>query len=64
MLPEKVIMIGDGTSDLETKPDVDLMIGFGGVVSRDKVKQGAHIWITQLDDSLLFDHLSSDMNDT
>jgi len=62
MLPEKVIMIGDGTSDLETKPDVNLMIGFGGVVSRDRVKEGAHAWITQLDDSLLFDHLSSDMN--
>ncbi|MFN4942368.1 MAG: HAD-IB family phosphatase [Akkermansiaceae bacterium] len=62
MLPEKVIMIGDGTSDLETKPDVNLIIGFGGVVSRDRVKEGAHAWITQLDDSLLFDHLSSDMN--
>lgn len=59
MLPEKVIMIGDGTSDLETKPDVDLMIGFGGVVSRDKVKLGADAWITQLDDLLLFEKLSS-----
>ncbi len=58
-LPEKVIMIGDGTSDLETQPDVDLMIGFGGVVSRDKVKQGAGTWITQLDDLLLFEELSS-----
>lgn len=59
MLPEKVIMIGDGTSDLETQPDVDLMIGFGGVVSRDKVKQGAGAWITRLDDLLLFEKLSS-----
>ncbi len=59
-LPEKVIMIGDGTSDLETQPDVDLMIGFGGVVSRDKVKQGASTWITQLDDLLLFKELSSE----
>ncbi len=61
MLPEKVIMIGDGTSDLETQPDVDLMIGFGGVVSRDKVKQGAGTWITQLDDLLLFEELSSEV---
>lgn len=60
-LPEKVIMIGDGTSDLETQPDVDLMIGFGGVVSRDKVKQGAGTWITQLDDLLLFEELSSEV---
>jgi len=59
MRPEKVIMIGDGTSDLETQPDVDLMIGFGGVVSRDKVKQSAGAWITQLDDLLLFEKLSS-----
>lgn len=61
MLPEKVIMIGDGTSDLETKPDVDQMIGFGGVVSRDKVKQGADTWITRLDDIKLFEMLSSEI---
>ncbi len=60
-LPKKVIMIGDGTSDLETQPDVDLMIGFGGVVSRDKVKRGAGRWITQLDDLLLFEELSSEV---
>jgi HAD superfamily phosphoserine phosphatase-like hydrolase len=46
MLPERVIMIGDGVSDLETKPDVDVMVGFGGVVSREKVKAGADIWLT------------------
>jgi phosphoserine phosphatase len=58
MLPEKVIMIGDGTSDLETKPDVDLMIGFGGVVAREKVKSGADAWITSLSDSSLLEVLS------
>lgn len=46
MLPERVIMIGDGVSDLETKVDVDAMVGFGGVVAREKVKAGADIWIT------------------
>lgn len=46
MLPERVIMIGDGVSDLETKPDVDVMVGFGGVVAREKVKEGADIWLT------------------
>ncbi|MFD2255349.1 HAD-IB family phosphatase [Luteolibacter algae] len=45
LLPERVVMIGDGISDLETKPDVDLMVGFGGVVQRGKVKEGADIWI-------------------
>lgn len=46
LLPERVIMIGDGVSDLETKPDVDVMVGFGGVVSREKVKSGADLWLT------------------
>ena len=50
LLPERVIMIGDGISDLETKEDVDLMIGFGGVVARDKVKQGADLWLTDFND--------------
>jgi len=40
-LPARVVMIGDGISDLETKPDVDAMVGFGGVVAREKVMQGA-----------------------
>jgi hypothetical protein len=35
------------------------MIGFGGVVSRDKVKQGAGAWITELDDPSLFHILAS-----
>lgn len=46
ILPERVIMIGDGISDLETKPDVDLMIGFGGVVQREKVMRDADLWLT------------------
>jgi HAD superfamily phosphoserine phosphatase-like hydrolase len=46
LLPERVVMIGDGVSDLETKPDVDAMVGFGGVVGREKVKHGADLWVT------------------
>jgi phosphoserine phosphatase len=46
--PSKIVMIGDGVSDLETKPCVDLFIGFGGVVSRTKVKQEAQYFITEL----------------
>jgi|TARA_B110000037_G_scaffold161873_1_gene182844 phosphoserine phosphatase len=45
MLPQRVVMIGDGISDLETKPDVDLMIGFGGVVQREKVRNSADLWL-------------------
>ena len=55
LLPERIIMIGDGVSDLETKPDVDVMVGFGGVVTREKVKAGADIW---LDNFLNYSSLS------
>jgi phosphoserine phosphatase len=59
MIPKKTIMIGDGISDLETQSDVDLMIGFGGVIARDKVKAGAHKWITDFDNtSSLYEILS------
>ncbi len=52
MLPERCIMMGDGVSDLETKPDVDIFIGFGGVVARPKVKAGSDYWLTDLEDHL------------
>ncbi len=48
MKPEKVVMIGDGVSDLETQPDVDLFVGFGGVVARDKVKEGCDLWLEDM----------------
>ena len=48
MLPERCVMMGDGVSDLETKPDVDLFIGFGGVVVRPKVQMGCDYWVTDL----------------
>jgi len=44
-LPKRVAMIGDGVSDLETMPEVDTFIGFGGVVARAKVRDGAPHWI-------------------
>jgi len=48
MLPERVGMMGDGISDLETKPDVDVFIGFGGVVQRPLVRKGSENWIESL----------------
>lgn len=39
------LMVGDGASDLATKPVVDLFVGFGGVVARDKVKNGADVFV-------------------
>lgn len=50
MLPECCVMMGDGVSDLETKGDVDVFIGFGGVVIRPKVEAGSDYWLTDLQD--------------
>lgn len=50
------VMIGDGVSDLEAKGLVSRMIGFGGVVKRDKVVEKADDYIEDISD--LFDLLS------
>lgn len=39
--------VGDGVTDLETKPVVDLFVGFGGVHQRAKVKENAHVYVTE-----------------
>jgi phosphoserine phosphatase len=48
----KAAFIGDGISDLEAKPAVDLFIGFGGVVVRPRVKENADLYVTDLHDVL------------
>ena len=48
ILPEQVMMMGDGISDLETRPDVDHFIGFGGVVSRPMIKERCDHWLMDL----------------
>ncbi|MFM2198168.1 MAG: hypothetical protein RLZZ505_1600 [Verrucomicrobiota bacterium] len=49
-MASRVVMIGDGISDLETKPDVDVMVGFGGIITREKVKLGADVWAESFTD--------------
>ncbi|MDP9361833.1 MAG: HAD-IB family phosphatase [Acidobacteriota bacterium] len=44
--------IGDGVSDMEARPAVDLFIGFGGVVVRPRVKENADFYVTSLRDVL------------
>ena len=48
--PEKVVMVGDGVSDLETAPVVDLFVGFGGFATRERVKREAAAFVTSLAD--------------
>ncbi len=42
----KAAFVGDGASDLEAKPAVDLFIGFGGVHTRPRVRENADIFVT------------------
>ena len=46
----KAAMIGDGASDLEAKPALDLFIGFGGVHVRPRVRDNADVFVTKLPD--------------
>jgi phosphoserine phosphatase len=39
------VMVGDGITDLEAKPEVDLFIGYGGVEEREAVRQGSPVFI-------------------
>jgi phosphoserine phosphatase len=41
----RAMLIGDGVSDLEAAPAVDLFVGFGGAVSRERVRAQAEVFI-------------------
>jgi len=42
----KIVMIGDGATDLESSPPADYFIGYGGNVIRDSVRDRAQYFIT------------------
>jgi len=46
--PGRVLMIGDGLSDLEAAVDVDLFVGFGGAVYRQRIADESPIYIHSL----------------
>jgi phosphoserine phosphatase len=48
LAPSQIVMIGDGVSDLETKPMVDLFVGFGRYVARERVRRDADHFINSL----------------
>ena len=50
LAPAKVVMVGDGASDLEAKSVVDLFVGFGRYTAREKVKREAAQFIYKLSD--------------
>jgi len=51
--PARTVLVGDGASDLEAKPELDLFIGFGGYAVREKVRAGADAFVGRLGDILL-----------
>jgi phosphoserine phosphatase len=48
LAPTHIVMVGDGASDLETQPTVDLFVGFGRYTAREKVKREATRFIYAL----------------
>ena len=50
LAPARTVMVGDGMSDLETKPVVDLFVGFGRYTPRPRVKAQARVFLTSLAD--------------
>ena len=42
-------MVGDGVTDLQARPPADLVVGFGCVVTRNAVKEGADLFVTDFD---------------
>ncbi len=43
--PGRAMLVGDGTSDFEARTQVDLFVGFGGVVHRERVAAQAPIYV-------------------
>lgn len=50
----KAAFVGDGVSDLEAKPAVDLFIGFGGVCVRERVRDNAAVYVTTMRELLAY----------
>ena len=47
-----IVMIGDGVTDMQSSPPADSFIGYGGVVRRKPVTEGADWFITSFQDLL------------
>ncbi|MGB0951587.1 MAG: HAD-IB family phosphatase [Planctomycetota bacterium] len=45
--PQRAMLVGDGASDLEAAAGIGLFVGFGGYVTRDKVRQEASVFLDQ-----------------
>jgi phosphoserine phosphatase len=48
----KIVMVGDGVTDVQAKPPADVVIGYGGIVVREPVKEGADWFVDDFQVSL------------
>ncbi|MEM9237701.1 MAG: HAD-IB family phosphatase, partial [Verrucomicrobiota bacterium] len=48
LLPSTTIMVGDGISDLESRSETDLFVGYGGVVTREAVRKSSDVWLEDM----------------
>jgi phosphoserine phosphatase len=53
----RAALVGDGVSDLEARPAVDLFIGFGGVHIRPRVRDNADVFVTGPSLTAILPHL-------
>lgn len=53
----RAAFVGDGISDLEARPAVDLFVGFGGVAVRPRVRDQADVYVAEPDLRAVLPHL-------
>lgn len=42
---KRIVMVGDGVTDMQARPPANLFIGYGGIVVRERVRDGADWYI-------------------
>lgn len=60
----RAVLIGDGVSDLAARPALDMVIGFGGVIVRQRVAEEADIYIKKLSLASVFPLMLSSREQT
>lgn len=54
----KVCFIGDGSTDLDTQEEVELFIGFGGVIRRKNIEENSHVYVSNPDMTSILSYLN------
>lgn len=54
----QVCFVGDGSTDLDTQEEVELFIGFGGVIKREKIEKNSRIYISNPNMTTILSYLN------